>query len=137
MIFHTSFTGFFVVMTVTEPERGQTENRIVKVFKTEGKHVTNGLWAQWESQGELLIAFIISSQIKMSTSMKKAVPLCSLIIRRSILLFHIKQALWNQNDWPEQEVFALRFLLQTFIYSYFLFALLKWLSCCNMSICNI
>ena len=39
-----------------------------------------------------------SSQIKMSTSMKKAIPLSSLIIRGSIFLFHIKRALWNQND---------------------------------------
>lgn len=73
-----------------------------RVFKAKCKHVTNRLWAQWESRGELVIAFIISSRIKMSTSMKKAVLLCSLIIRGSILPFQIKQTLCNQNDRPGQ-----------------------------------
>lgn len=52
-----------------------------QAFTAEGKHVTGGVWSQSESHGEPLIAFITFSQIKMSTSGKNSVPLCSLVIR--------------------------------------------------------
>lgn len=73
-------------------------------FTAEGKHVTSGVWSQWESHGEPLIAFITFSQIKMSTSGKNSVPLCSLVIRGSIFPpFHTRRALWKHKDGPRQK----------------------------------
>lgn len=73
-------------MMVADPGAGKQK---LQVFR--GKHATNGLRAQLESPARLLIASIISSQIKMSNSVKTAVPLCSLIIRGSVFLFSIRK----------------------------------------------
>lgn len=115
--FHIWFTGF-LLFSKRWWWWGQTQeqtSRSVEVFKAECKHATNGLWAQLESRAELLIASIILSQIKMSNSMKNAVPLCSLIIRGSGFLFHTNPALWSKKKLPRQENSCLCFILLAFL----------------------
>lgn len=125
---------FFFFFYGPDGDRGcvWTESRaeLAEAFTAEGKHVTSGVWSQWESHGEPLIAFITFSQIKMSTSGKNSVPLCSLVIRGSISPpFHTRRVLWKRKEGQRQKelqlvclglYFSFIFLLVLSLHKYFL-----------------
>lgn len=100
-------------------ERTKSRAERAEAFPAEGKHVASGVWCQWENHGEPLIAFITFSQIKMSTSGKNSVPLCSLVIRGSIFPpFHTRRALWKHEDGPRQKELQLVCLFSSIFLSF-------------------